>query len=111
MQTIFAGVATVAMLLLFHNAQPGDANNFGASRSVRLVDRATGLPNGVGAGGIAADGGDDEAQLQQQLAQQQVQQAEQQAEEQEQQDLQETQQAEQQGQLTEQEANQAVPGS
>jgi len=110
-QAIFAGAATVAMLVLFHNAQPDYAKNVGAAGSVRLADHATDLPNLVGAGGFAADGDDDEAQLQQQLAQQQMQQAEQQAEEQEQLDLQEAQQAEQQGLLTEQEANLSVPGS
>ena len=110
-QAIFAGVATVAMLVLFHNAQSSDAKSVGASGSVRLIDRATGSPNLVGAGGFAADDDDDEAQLQQQLAQQQMQQAEQQAEEQEQLDNQEAQQAEQQGLLTEQQANLSVPGS
>jgi hypothetical protein len=110
-QTIFAGVAAAAMLVLFHNALPGDAKTVGAAGSVRLIDRATDLPNRVGAGGWATDGDDDEAQLQQQLAQQEVQQAEQQAEEQEQLDLQEAQQAEQQGQLTEQESTLSVPGS
>jgi hypothetical protein len=109
-QAIFASAATVAMLVLFHNAQP-DAKSVDASGSVRLVDRATDLPNVVGAGGFAADGDDDEAQLQQQLAQQQVQQAEQQAEEQEQLALQEAQQAEQQGLRTEQQATLSVPGS
>jgi hypothetical protein len=95
-QTIFAGIATVAMLVLFHNAIPDD----------------TALPHVVGAGGFVADGDDDEAQLQQQLqTQQEIQQSEQQAEEQEQLDLQEAQQAEQQGQLTEQQATQSVPGS
>lgn len=110
-QTIFAGVATVAMLMLFHAAQPDEAKTLGASGTVRLADRATDLPNLVGAGGIAADGDDDEAQLQQQLNQQETQQAEQQAEEQEQLDNQEAQQAEQQGLLTEQEANLDVPGT
>jgi hypothetical protein len=100
-QTIFAGIATVAMLVLFHNAQPDDANNVGASGSVRLVDRVT----------FAADGDDDEAQLQQQLAQQQMQLDEQQAEEQEQLANQEAQQAEQQGELTQQQATLSVPGS
>jgi hypothetical protein len=106
-QTIFAGAATAAMLVLFHTAQADEAKNVGAEGSVRLMDRATDLP----AGGWATDGDDDEAQLQQQLAQQEVQQAEQQAEEQEQLDLQEAQQAEQQGQLTEQESTLSVPGS
>jgi hypothetical protein len=110
-QTIFAGVATVAMLVLSQAAQPDGAKNVGASGLVRLADRATDLPNLVGTGGFAADGDDDEAQLQQQLAQQQMQQAEQQAEEQEQLDNQEAQQAEQQGLLTEQQANLSVPGS
>jgi hypothetical protein len=110
-QTIFAGVAAAAMLVLFHNALPADAKTVGAAGSVRLIDRATDLPNRVGAGGWATDGDDDEAQLQQQLAGQEVQQAEQQAEEQEQLDLQEAQQAEQQGQLTEQESTLSVPGS
>ncbi|MBW0012763.1 hypothetical protein [Mycobacterium sp.] len=82
-QTVFAGVAAVAVLVLLLTAAP-----------MRLL----------------ADG-DDEAQLQQQLAQQQVQQAEQQAEEQEQLDLQQAQQAEQQGLLTEQQATLSVPGS
>jgi hypothetical protein len=99
-QAIFAGIATVAMLVLFHNAQPDDSNNVGASGSVRLVDRVT----------FAADG-DDEAQLQQQLAQQQMQLEEQQAEEQEQLANQEAQQAEQQGELTQQQATLSVPGS
>ena len=100
-QTIFAGIATAAMLVLFHNAQPGDANTVGASGSVRLVDRVT----------FVADGDDDEAQLQQQLAQQQMQLDEQQAEEQEQLANQEAQQAEQQGELTQQQATLSVPGS
>ncbi len=56
-------------------------------------------------GGFAADGDDDQAQLQQQLALQQMQQSEQAAEQQEQLDLQQAQQAEQQGLLTEQQAN------
>ena len=89
-QAIFAGIATVAMLVLFHNAQLGDANNVGALGSVRLVDRVT----------FAADGDDDEAQLQQQLAQQQMQLDEQQAEEQEQLANQEAQQAEQQATMS-----------
>jgi hypothetical protein len=101
MQTIFAGVATAAMLVLFHNAQPDDAKSVGVSGSARLVDRVT----------FAADGDDDEAQLQQQLAQQQIQQSEQQAEEQQQLDNQEAQQAEQQGELTQQQATLSVPGS
>jgi hypothetical protein len=100
-QTIFAGIATVAMLALFHNAQPDDANNVGASGSVRLADRVT----------FAADGDDDDAQLQQQLAQQQMQLDEQQADEQEQLANQEAQQAEQQGELTQQQATLSVPGS
>ena len=111
-QTIFAGVATVATLVLFHNAQPGDAKNVGASGSVRLLDRATDLPNPGGARGFATDGDDDEAQLQQQLqTQQQIQQSEQQAEDQEQLDLQEAQQAEQQGLQVEQQATLSVPGT
>jgi hypothetical protein len=110
METILAGVATVATIVLFHTAQPDETKAVGAS--VRLLDRATDLPNVVGARGFAADGDDDEAQLQQQLqAQQQMQQAEQQAEQQEQLDNQEAQQAEQQGQLTEQQATLSVPGS
>jgi hypothetical protein len=81
-QAFFAGIAAVAMLLLFHND-----------------------------GRFVADG-DDEAQLQQQLqTQQEIQQSEQQAEEQEQLDLQQAQQAEQQGLLTEQQATLSVPGS
>jgi hypothetical protein len=100
-QAIFAGIATVAMLVLCHSARPDDSNNVGASGSVRLVDRVT----------FAADGDDDEAQLQQQLAQRQMQLDEQQAEEQEQLANQEAQQAEQQGLLTEQQATLSVPGS
>jgi hypothetical protein len=100
-QAIFAGIATVAMLVLCHSARPDDSNNVGASGSVRLVDRVT----------FAADGDDDEAQLQQQLAQQQMQLEQQQAEEQEQLANQEAQQAEQQGLLTEQQATLSVPGS
>jgi nucleotide-binding universal stress UspA family protein len=112
MQTILAGVATFAMLALFHTAQPDDTKTVGAAGSMRLVDRATDLPNLVGAGGLATDGDDDEAQLQQQLqAQQQMQQAEQQAEEQEQLANQEAQQAEQQGLQVEQQATLSVPGS
>lgn len=85
-QTIFTGLATFAMVVLFHTTQ-------------------------VGAGGFAADG-DDEAQLQQQLQTQQLmQQAEQQAEEQEQLANQQAQQAEQQGQQVEQQATLSVPGS
>ncbi len=111
MRTIFAGAASVAMLVLCHNAQPDAPKSVGAAGSVRLADRATDLPNVVVAGGFAADGDDDEVQLQQQLAQQQMQQAEQQAEEQQQLDLQEAQQAEQQGLLTEQQATLSVPGA
>jgi hypothetical protein len=111
-QTFFAGVATVAALVLFHTAQPGDTKTVGASGSMGLVDRATDLPNLVGAGGFATDADDDEAQLQQQLQnQQQIQQAEQQAEEQEQLANQEAQQAEQQGLQVEQQATLSVPGS
>jgi len=110
-QTIFAGVATAAMLVLFQNAQPHDTQSVAAAGSVRLVDRAIDLPNVVGAGGFASDGDDnDEAQLQQQLAQQ-MQQTEQQDQEQEQLDLQQAQQDEQQGLLTEQQATDSVPGS
>ena len=95
-QTIFAGVAAAATLVVLHNALPVDAS----------------LPNVVGGVGFVADGDDDEAQLQQQLqTQQEIQQSEQQAEEQEQLDLQEAQQAEQQGLLTEQQATLSVPGS
>jgi hypothetical protein len=107
MQTILAGVATFAMLALFHTAQPDDMKTVGAEASMHLVDRATDLPNLVGAGGLATDGDDDEAQL----AQQQMQQAEQQAEEQEQLANQEAQQAEQQGLQVEQQATLSVPGS
>jgi hypothetical protein len=112
MQTILAGVATLAMLVLFHTAQLDDTKTVGALGSIRLVDRTTHLSNLVGAGGFATDGDDDESQLQQQLqAQQQMQQAEQQAEEQEQLANQEAQQAEQQGLQVEQQATLSVPGS
>ena len=112
-QTFFAGVATFATLALFHAVQPDVTKAVAASGSVRLVDRATDLPNLGNARGFAADGDDDdEAQLQQQLqTQQEIQQSEQQAEEQEQLDLQEAQQAEQQGQQVEQQATLSVPGS
>jgi hypothetical protein len=111
-QTFFAGVATFATLALFHAAQPDGTKAVEASGSMRLVDRATDLPNLGNARGFAADGDDDEAQLQQQLQnQQEIQQSEQQAEEQEQLDLQEAQQAEQQGQQVEQQATLSVPGS
>src|SRR5262249_34098420 len=97
-QTIFAGAATAAMLVLFHDAHPTEAKSLGAVGSSHVS--------------FAADGNDDEAQLQQQLqTQQEIQQSEQQAEQQEQLDLQEAQQAEQQGQLTEQQATLSVPGS
>jgi hypothetical protein len=111
LQTILAGVATLAMLVLFRTAQLDDTKAVGALGSMRLVDRTTDLPNVVGAGGFATDGDDDEAQLQQQLAQQQIQQAEQQAEEQEQLANQQAQQAEQQGLQVEQQATLSVPGS
>lgn len=95
MQTILAGIATFAMLVLFGTSQP-DAKIVGGSGLTRVV----------------ADGNDDEAQLQQQLqAQQQMQQAQQQAEEQEQLDLQQAQQDEQQGLQVEQQATLSVPGS
>lgn len=103
MQTILAGVAAFAMLVLLHTAHLDYTKTVGAVESMRPTDRA---------GGFAADTDDDEARLQQQLqAQQQMQQAEQQAEQQEQLDLQAAQQAEQQGQLTEQQATLSVPGS
>ncbi|OBI15086.1 hypothetical protein A5712_29265 [Mycobacterium sp. E2327] len=98
-QTFFAGVATFATLALFHAAHPDDTKTVGTS--MNLVDRS-----------FAADGDDDEAQLQQQLQiQQEIQQSEQQAEQQEQLDLQEAQQAEQQGQQVEQQATLSVPGN
>jgi hypothetical protein len=112
MQTILAGIAALAMLVLFHTAHLDDAKTVGTLGSMRLVDRTTDLPNLIGAGGFAADGDDDEAQLQQQLqAQQQMQQAEQQAEEQEQLANQQAQQAEQQGLQVEQQATLSVPGN
>ncbi len=111
-KAILAGAAAVAMLVLFDSAQTHDANTVVAAGSVRLVDRATELPNLVGAGGFATDDDDDEAQLQQQLLnQQETDEAEQQAEEQEQLDNQQAQQDEQQGLLTEQQANLDVPGT
>jgi len=110
-QAILAGAATVAMLVLFDSAQTHDPNTVVTAGSVRLADRATGLPNLVGAGGFATDD-DDEAQLQQQLLnQQETDEAEQQAEEQEQLDNQQAQQDEQQGLLTQQQANLDVPGT
>ncbi len=97
-RSLFAGVATVATLALFHSAQTTDAKTVGTPGSMRVVERA--------------DGDDDEAQLQQQLqTQQEIQQSEQQAEEQAQPDLQEAQQAGQQGQQVEQQATLSVPGS
>ncbi len=84
-----AGAATIALLLSI------------AQGAAVASDRA----HAGHVAGFAADGDDDEAQLQQQLALQQMQQAEQQAEQQEQLDLQQAQQAEQQGLLTEQQAN------
>lgn len=95
-QTMLAGIATFAMLALFHTPPYDDTKTVG----------------GLGLTRVVADGNDDEAQLQQQLqAQQQMQQAEQQAEEQEQLDLQQAQQAEQQGLQVEQQATLSVPGS
>jgi hypothetical protein len=103
MQTILAGIAMLAMLVLFHTAHLDDTKTVGALGSMRLVDRA---------GGFAADTDDAEAQLQQQLqAQQQMQQTEQQAEEQEQLANQQAQQAEQQGLQVEQQATLSVPGN
>jgi hypothetical protein len=98
-QTLFAGVATFATLVVLHTAQADDTKTIGASMT--LTDRS-----------FATDGDDDEAQLQQQLQiDQQIQQSEQQAEQQAQLDLQEAQQAEQQGQQVEQQATLSVPGS
>lgn len=89
------------MLAVVHTVQLGETKGGGAPASSRLTHRVT----------FAADGDDDQAQLQQQLAMQQMQQAEQQAEQQQQLDLQQAQQAEQQAQLTEQQATLSVPGS
>jgi hypothetical protein len=122
------GVAAVAVIVLCGNAQSADAKAVVAAGAVRLAaDRVTELsaqapaavgpqfpqtpPSLVDAGGFAADGDDDQAQLQEQQALQQMQQAEQQAEQQEEQANLQAQLAEQQGQQTEQQATQSVPGS
>ena len=43
-QVIFAGAATIATLVLFNAARPGDAATVAAARPVRLVDLVTDLP-------------------------------------------------------------------
>lgn len=75
-----AGAAALAVLALYDAAQPQTPG----SGSVRLTDMAFSpqAPPGLAGGGLAADDGDDQAQLQQQLNQQQLQQSMQQAEEQ-----------------------------
>jgi hypothetical protein len=104
LQLTLAGAAAFAMLALFDAARPDITQS--VPSSVRLTDMTVGAPllasGPFGIGGFAADGGDDQAQLQQQQALQQMQQAEQQAEEQNGQAQQQAQQAEQQGQWVEQ---------
>ena len=113
MQLFFAGAAAIAMLALFDAARPDTTETMLGSGSVRLTDIAVDVPvpansplgpqlpqtppSLVGGGGFATDGGDNQAQQQEQQALQQMQQAEQQAEEQNEQAQQQAQQAEQQG--------------
>ncbi|MEE2855180.1 MAG: hypothetical protein VX424_21310 [Actinomycetota bacterium] len=77
---ILAAAATVA-LPAWYVAQPLAAETSVASGSVRLTDMAL-SPQPDRTGGFAADGDDNQAQLQQQLNQQQLQQSMQQAQEQ-----------------------------
>lgn len=93
LQLLFAGAAALALLALFDAARPDTTHTTPAAGSVRLTD------------GFAADGDDDQAQLQEQLALQQLQQSMQQAEQQNQEAQQQFEQAMQQAQLTEQQAN------
>ncbi|WP_155765976.1 hypothetical protein [Mycobacterium colombiense] len=77
-----AGAATLAVLALYDAAQPQTPGTTLGSGSVRLTDMALSpqAPPGLTGGGLAADDGDDQAQLQQQLNQQSMQQAEEQNE-------------------------------
>ncbi|OSC29249.1 hypothetical protein B8W69_09620 [Mycobacterium vulneris] len=78
-----AGAATLAVLALYDAAQPQTPGTTLGPGSVRLTDMAfPQAPPGLTGGSLAADDGDDQAQLQQQLNQQQLQQSMQQAEEQ-----------------------------
>ncbi|OMB96700.1 hypothetical protein [Mycobacterium colombiense] len=77
-----AGAATLAVLALYDAAQPQTPGTTLGSGSVRLTDMAFSpqAPPGLAGGGLAADGGDDQAQLNQQQLQQSMQQAEEQNE-------------------------------
>ncbi|OMC29815.1 hypothetical protein [Mycobacterium colombiense] len=77
-----AGAATLAVLARYDAAQPQTPATTLGSGSVRLTDMAFSpqAPPGLAGGGLAADDGDDQAQLNQQQLQQSMQQAEEQNE-------------------------------
>lgn len=97
-QLALAGAATAGTLALFGAAhEPVRPTDVAASPQTP--------PNLLGGNGFAADGEDDNDQLQQQLNQQQLQQSMQQAEQQNEQAQQQFEQGMQQAQLDEQQAN------
>jgi hypothetical protein len=107
-QALFAGVAGIAMLAFVDAARPdAAAAMFGQVRltATAIESPLPQSPPNLAGNGFAADGNDDEAQLQQQLAQQELQQSEQQAEQQNEAAQQQALQDELQGQQTEQQAN------